>query len=268
MIRNDPAFQSEYNYKADHKIVIPRMSIASSNDISGEDEFKKLIMSSQYSIGSNSINFPGEARNTDKSSAVHVRNSKYTVFPNTIQKPKSRDRISNNLFNAGESVISNSISISHDRQARHSLADRISGYAHKSSEIYPSASTAHGTNSTMIRIRGKNNMIMNKQGAIDLTSEEEIVINAKRKDVAQAAERLRKLENMEKKRIGKIKDQIVRLEEERKRDEDERKLKKKELIERKRQLLKDRKLLEIKKQQRLDNDPGAVKRSMVLSNHT
>jgi hypothetical protein len=279
-IRNDPAFQSEYNYKADNKIMIPKPRMINNNDLSGEDEFKNLIESSHYSLRSGSSISPDRAAITDNSMALHVRESKYANFPRTIEKPKSNVRVSSNLFNAGESVMSNSINTSQIRNIRHSLMNRIS--THKSSEkdqhssfinlgitksdIFPSTSTAQATNSTMVRIRGKNNRIMSKRGVLDLTTEEEYAKNAKRKEVAQAAERLRKIEIMEKKRVGKVKDQIIRLEDERKQDDIDRRARKKELIERKRKLLNDRKMLEIQKQLRLDkvNDASAVKKSVIV----
>jgi hypothetical protein len=280
LIRNDPAFQSEYNYKADSQIMIPRPRMISNNDLSGEDEFKNLIESSHYSVRSGSSISPDRAAITDNSMAMHVRKSKYANLPRTIEKPKSNGRVSNNLFNAGESVMSNSINTSQIRNIRNSIMNRMptNNSAEKDqhsnfinlgitkSDIFPSTSTAQATNSTMVRIRGKNNEIMSKRGVLDLTTEEEYAINAKRKDVAQAAERLRKIEIMEKKQVGKVKDQIIRLEDERKQDDIDRRAKKKDLIERKRKLLNDRKMLEIQKQLRLDkvNDASIVKKSVIV----
>lgn len=54
--------------------------------------------------------------------------------------------------------------------------------------------------------------------------------------------------------MNNVKNEILRLEEERKRDEEERKQKRKELLERRKKLLADRKKLEEKRQTRINKD--------------
>jgi hypothetical protein len=197
-VRNDPKFQSEYNFERDARISLPQESNVGANEMTAEEEFKILMQSSQYSSGSGSNSSPDIGGMTNISSAVRARHSKYTGFPSTIEKPTTMNKRYRELMNAGGSVISNDLSISQDRSLRNHHLLNSSEYAPKSSDNYPSASTALGSNSTMIRIRGKNNKLTKKKGLIDYTAEEEYIINAKRKDVIQASERLKKLELMEK----------------------------------------------------------------------
>jgi hypothetical protein len=165
-IRNDPQFQSEYNFAADEQVSLPPES-TSQQDVPPVEEFKHLMQSSEYlpSTDERSMSPSDQAIPMDKSSAVHVRQTKYTIFPtNSIEKPTAQVKNRRGLFNAGENVISSNLSLSQDRAMRNSHAPNISAYAPKSSEHYPSASTALGSNATMIRIRGKNNKVVNKKG--------------------------------------------------------------------------------------------------------
>lgn len=85
-----------------------------------------------------------------------------------------------------------------------------------------------------------------------------------RKDIIKAAERFRRVEKIEQKRIGKVKEEITKLEEERKRAETERKQKRKELIQRRQKLIQDRKKLEMKKMKRLEKERNDQSLSHIL----
>lgn len=104
---------------------------------------------------------------TDKSSVAPVRQSKYSIFPQTIEKPSTRERRSRGLLHAGDSIISNEISVSQEPSQEYSPPSNVSAYIPKSSENYPSASTALNSSSTMARMRGKSR-IMKKNNYIKL----------------------------------------------------------------------------------------------------
>lgn len=249
MIRNDPKFQSEYNYAKDEHITLPRESRISQNNVPADVEFNKLLHSSQYSSGSAMYSTPDAKISHDKSSAVHVRQSKYTAFPCTIEKPESRTKNSRGLFRAGESAMSHNLSVSQDRTV--GLPHIGSEYAPKSSDHYPSASTALGSNSTTIRIRGRNK-VDNRKGLIEYSPDEQFVINAKRKEVVRASQRLKKLEIMEKKQLNMAKDEILRYTLNRKKDEEDRKRKRQELLQRRQKLIDERKEMEQRRLKRIE----------------
>jgi len=286
MVRSDPKFQSDYNIDQDQHVILPKGGRVSSNDASADDEFKWLMNSSQYSAG-NGGQSPQVMHLANKSSVGNVRGSKFTIFPSTIEKPGSREKRSRELFNAGESIISHEVNMSNDQVLNYSKLENASEpmqvskhrspltnpeYLRKSSEYYPTTSTAIPSNSTMIRIRGKNNNYMKKKASLGYTEAEENKFNLKRKDVIKALGRLKKIEMLEQKLLGKVKDeikacksdvsvqrnpQIVRLEEERMQDEEERKLKRKQLFEQRKKLINERKALELKKQKRLEEQSNA-----------
>jgi hypothetical protein len=271
LIRNDPKFQLEYKYEQDKRIHLPQDSRLS-NEIPISDEFNRILQSSQYSSGEGSDESPRRDMLINKSSPGKLKNSKYTIFPSSIEKPTTRDKRSRGLFKAGESVISDNVNLSQERVLNYSRQDNLYENAPKSSENYPSASTDLPSNSTIIRIREKNNNFKKKKGCLDYTTDEETKINSKRRDVMKALGRLKKIEKLEQKILGRVREEInshkigqavekhpsvVRLEEERRRDEEERKLKRKELFERKQKLIFERKQLELKRQKRLENQSNA-----------
>lgn len=253
VVRNDPKFQSEYNFSKDDKIALPQNSIRSNlNKEHIDEEFKRLMQSSQYSSGSGSFS-PGREYLENKPSVVNARQSGYTVFPSMIEKPSTRNQRSKELYNAGGNILSQDMSMIHGDSSVASRQLNNSEYAPRSDQ-FPTTATGAASNSTVIRIRGKNNQYRSKKGLIEYTPDEEIVINSKRKDVIQASQRLRKLEQYEKKQLNKVKDEIFKLEEERKKDEEERKMKRKELLDKRKKLLDDRRQLELKRQKRLEKD--------------
>ena len=256
LIRNDPKFQSQYNFEADERIVLPMEIKKSHNKISAEEEFNHLMQSSQYSSGSgDGMSSPDRVIHANKSSAMPVRESKHRIFPQIIEKPTTREKRSTGLRKAGDSIISNELSLSQERSIGFSHPSNTSAYLPKSSENYPSASTALNSSSTVMRIRGKNSRISTKN-YINISADHKSSSQSKRKDIMKAAERLRKIEMIEKKRIGKVKDEIIKLEETRKKEDEERKQKRKELLERKQKLIQDRKKLELKKLKRLEKEKG------------
>ena len=251
-IRNDPKFQSEYNFSKDDGIVLPQNSLRDNiRNEQSDEEFKRLMHSSQYSSGSGSFS-PGREY-IEKPSIINARQSGYTVFPTMIEKPTTRNMRSKELSNAGGSILSNESNILHGGSSILSRQINSSEYVPRS-DHYPTTATGIPSSSTIIRIRGKNNQYKSKKGLIDYTPDEEFIINSKRKDVIQASQRLKKLEQYEKKQLNKVKEEIVKLEEERKKDEEERKLKRKELLDKRKKLLDDRRQLELKKQKRLEKD--------------
>ena len=253
LVRNDPKFQSEYNFSKDESIILPQNSIRNSlNKEQVDDEFKRLMHSSQYSAGSESFS-PGREYIENKPLVINARQSGYTVFPSMIEKPSTRNQRSKELYNAGGNILSQDVSIIQEDSSIMPRNLISSEYAPRSDQ-YPTTVTGIPTNSTVIRIRGKNNQYKSKKGLIEYTPDEEFIINSKRKDVIQASQRLKKLEQYEKKQLNKVKDEIYKLEEERKKDEDERKIKRKELLDKRKKLLDDRRQLELKRQKRLENN--------------
>ncbi|CAI2378693.1 unnamed protein product [Moneuplotes crassus] len=253
LIKQDNKFKSQNTFEKNEKIFLPTQNSPKEHGVSAEDEIKNLMSSSQFSAGSRST--PKRAYKTDGSSAVPIRESKYSIFPGKIGKPQDRDRVaSRELIQAADSIMSKDLSISQERTSGQSPPSRVSAYAPKSSEMYPSVSTDHNSSSTIIRIRDKSNYIVTKKGNINQSSRDSYIGSSsteKRKDILKAQERLRKIEMIEQKRIGKVKEEIIKLEQDRKRKEAVRKQKRKELLERKHKLLMDRKRLEMRKIKRL-----------------
>jgi hypothetical protein len=252
VIRSDPKFQSEYDYNKDQHVTLPKEGFRNDSEIiTPDEEFKRLLNSSNYSVGSESLHSIERKFPSEKSSLNHLRKSKYTALTKSDEKGSTRNQNSRELlFRIGGSIVSSDLNLSKNTLSQ---PQNPSSYLPRYSDIYPSTSTGLDTNSTMVRIRGKQDYYNLKQKeSFEYSPKQEQSISDKMKDVEMASRRLKKLEILEKKRVDNVKNEIGRLEEERLKDQEERKKKRKELIERKKKLVDDRRKLEMKKKMRIE----------------
>lgn len=106
------------------------------------------------------------------------------------------------------------------------------------SSLYGGGNGGDSPAQTVVRIRGKNNQMIETKGNIMLTLEEEKRINERKRQIRRSNERLKMLETMERDRQEKMEQEIERINQE--------KVKREMEQQRKREALKQRKYVQEK----------------------
>ena len=204
----------------------------------------KYIHTSQNSIGSSSnVNRNQNANKYPENSEKQLAHYKLPIMNGVTT---SRNLNSIEVFKSGESTpVKNKLSISKEMPISLNRFD----------EINQKLTLSYGQTETLrtpsnIRIRGPGGKYKSKQ-SVEYRSREELMISSQRKNIIQASQRLKTLEEYEQNKLKDIKNEIQRLEDKHTIEEVEKKKKINLIAERRKKLNEDRKKLEIKRQKRL-----------------
>ena len=204
----------------------------------------KYIHTSQNSIGSSSnVNRNQNANKYPENSEKQLAHYKLPIMNGVTT---SRNLNSIEVFKSGESTpVKNKLSISKEMPISSNRFD----------EINQKLTLSYGQTETLrtpsnIRIRGPGGKYKSKQ-SVEYRSREELMISSQRKNIIQASQRLKTLEEYEQNKLKDIKNEIQRLEDKHTIEEVEKKKKINLIAERRKKLNEDRKKLEIKRQKRL-----------------